>query len=306
MGIKDSLRSNNTILDAYNLFRKSYRKLKWDYAYDFALHRMFKQYMGYPLDLKDPSSLSEKLQWLKKYWRDPLACKCADKYDVRTYVAEKGLAEILTDSYGVYNSPRDIDYNALPDRFVIKATHGCGTNIICTDKSKLDIEKTNRELECFMKQNVYYSSGEWVYKELEPRFLVEEYLEGDKDRGLVDYKFLCFNGEPLYIFVCYNRVSAHKYDLNFNDMMWNTLPYSLSDHYAKIFIEKPKNFDKMASYAKILSQPFPLARVDLYESNDKVYFGEITFFPRGGYLSFEPGDLDDILGSKLTLPDKYY
>ena len=259
---------------------------------------------GRKLNLKNPQRYSEKLQWYKLYYRDPLMTKCADKYSVREYIRSKGLDDILNKLYAVYDKVEEVNFNGLPDKFVMKTTNGSGTNILCKDKLKLSVDEMKKSLKNWMNRDCFAAGREWAYKDIVPRIIVEEYLE-DKINpydGLNDYKFICFNGEAKYIILDIDRYSAHK--RNFYNTNWKYINVSSDCPNFGDCVSKPEGLDEMLCVANILAKDFPFVRVDLYWVNGKVYFGELTFYPWTGYVTFEPDEFDYILGEKFRLPAK--
>jgi len=262
----------------------------------------FRRKLGYGIDWKDPKTFNEKLQWLKLYWNEPLATICADKYQVRDYIIELGLEDILNNIYGVYNSVEEIDIDKLPNAFVLKATHASGLNIICKDKSKIDWDKAFREMRRWFKINYYNFNRERMYKDIIPRIICERYLDNEDNQSLIDYKFLCFNGEPLISFVCLDRFDELKVD--FYDIGWNKIPFSRHYPNSSYEIPRPELYEAMLEICKVLSQQFPFVRVDLYEVKGKIYFGELTFIPGNGTEEFTPFEYDKMLGDLIQLPIK--
>ena len=268
---------------------------------DYFLNKEFLKRFGKTISKENPQTFNEKIQWLKLYWRDPIAEKCADKYQVREYVKNKGLSIILNELIEVYDNVEEINLDILPNKFVLKCTHGSGCNIICKDKNQLDWKDTKKKLSSWMKKDYYLPSREWVYKNLDPRIICERYLDDRKSGELIDYKFFCFNGSPEYIMTGTDRFSVEGLKVDFFDVNFVHLDFT-RDHPMKGYgIEKPKNLDKMIWYSKILSSDFPFARVDFYEVNEKIYFGELTFFPGGGFEKFQPEEYDYLFGQKLNL-----
>lgn len=260
--------------------------------------------MGRKLDLANPETYTEKLQWYKLYYRDPLMTRCADKHHVRDYLKERGYAALSCLEYGVYDKPEDIDLSALPDRFVIKTTNGSGTNIICKDKSKFDLTKASEEIGDWLKRDCYGLGREWAYKDIEPKIIVEEYLE-DKDNkydGINDYKFICFNGKVYYVVFDADRYVGHKRSIY--DADWNYVDVGTDCEKLGDVVPKPEGFDEMKQIAEKLSKDFPAVRVDLYWVNHRAYFGELTFYPWTGYVVFDPIEFDRTIGEKFMLPTK--
>ena len=293
-----------------------YKKLIPSQNARFAILRMLKfipdrsmlklQYrikLGRGLNLKDPKRYTEKLQWYKMNYRDPVMMQCVDKYGVREYISSKGLDGILNTLYQVVDRAEDIDFEALPEKFIIKTTNGSGTNIICRDKSALDVEKTKKTLADFLAMAEASAGREWAYDGSSKKIIVEELLEDptNADLGVSDYKFLCFGGEPKYIVYDKDRFSEHK--RNFYDTQWNYREINSDVDCFGDVVEKPKNLDAMLDIARKLSADFPAVRVDLYNIDGKIYFGELTFYPWSGYVQFTPDEFDFELGDYFTLPE---
>ena len=267
------------------------------------LRRKFKENTGKELDLEHPQTFNEKLQWLKLYDHNPLYTQLVDKYRVRQYVAEKIGEEYLNDLYGVYEHFDDIDFNALPDQFVLKCNHDCGSIVICKDKQSFDFAAAKSKLEKALKRNYFYFGREWPYKNVKPLIVAEKYLENLNDRDLKDYKFFCFSGIPECLFIATDRATKDM-RLDFYDMNFCHLPFERSYPNAAKKIEKPESFDEMKELAAKLSEGIPFVRVDFYEINEKPLFGEMTFYPGGGTDVFRPEKWDYIYGEMLRLPGK--
>lgn len=264
------------------------------------LQMMYYVNMGKKLNLKNPVGYNEKLNWLKLYDRKDIYSKMADKYEVRGIVKDKIGEEYLIPLLGVWDCSQDIDFDKLPNQFVLKCTHDSESVVICRDKSSFDRETAIKQLSAAMKINYYYNSREWVYKNIKPRIIAEKYMEDTVDGELRDYKFFCFQGVPKALFVATDRgigkTKFDYFDLNFSHL-------DLLQHYpnADKPIRKPVNFDKMIEFSKILSKDIPHVRVDFYDVNGKLYFGEITFYHFGGYMPFEPESWDKVFGDWLVL-----
>ncbi|MFA5080828.1 MAG: ATP-grasp fold amidoligase family protein [Candidatus Paceibacterota bacterium] len=259
----------------------------------------YKNFFGRKLDLENPKSFNEKIQWLKLNWRDEILTICSDKYKVREYVKSRLGEKVLTKLYGVYDRVEDIIVKDLPDSFVLKVTHGSGQNIFCKNKNDVDWNHTFEMLKIYMANNHYYLGRESSYKNVIPRIICEEYLNED-GRSPIDYKFYCFDGQPLFINVHFDRFGEHKsnlYDINFNflPVKW-TKPNFLGNFH------KPQCFDEMTFVAKRLAEGMIFVRVDLYCVNNKIYFGEMTFYPCNGLDIYIPDSYDYLLGSYLKLP----
>ena len=265
----------------------------------------FKKELGYEINFDDPKSFNEKIQWIKLNYKNPLLTKCADKFVVREYVKEKIGNQYLVNLLAVYDKVEDIDFDNLPDKFVLKVNHGSGQNIICKNKNELNIQDAKEKLKIWMQpsSNHYYYSYEWCYKKIKPKIICEEYIE-QLDGNLIDYKFLCFHGEPKYIWVDIDRFGNHR--RNFYDLDWNYLE-DFQLKYPKdrnTITSKPAHLKEMINIAKKLSEAFPHVRIDLYSLDDKIYFGEMTFYSGNGMEVFTPQKRDYELGNLITLPKK--
>ncbi len=275
------------------------------------LKLQYKMKTGRKLNLKNPTRFTEKLQWYKLYYRNPLMPQCVDKCDVREYVKSKGLEDILIPCLGVYDSPDQIDWEALPNRFVMKDTLGGGgcSVVIVKDKSKIDIEELKKTAASWVKLKAHGKSGgrEWpYYSGKNHRILVEEYMEPDDEKiGLVDYKFTCFNGKPEWVYVISNRVLGGGAEFGIYDADYNKQDADRLDERHQVTpVAKPKTFELMKEISARLSADFPEARIDLYEIRGGVKFGEITFFDGSGYFTFKPDDFDEKMGEAWELPKK--
>ena len=268
------------------------------------LKRKFKLVMGQELDLDDPKTFNEKLQWLKLYDRKPLYTKLVDKYAVREYIAEKIGEEYLIPLVGgPWNSPDEIDFAALPDQFVLKCTHDSGGVIICKDKSALDIPAAKAALNKHLKHNYYWTNREWPYKDVPPRIIAEKYME-DETGELRDFKFLCFNGRLRTEFICTERYTETGLRVTFFDEDWNRLPFIRHYPSSEKEIPRPESFEEMKRISELLSEDMAFARIDFYEVSGEIYLGEITLYPGSGLEEFDPPEWDERIGSWLTLPAK--
>lgn len=261
----------------------------------------YRCHLGKKLDLNDPKSYNEKLQWLKLYDRDPKYTDLVDKYKVREYVKDKIGEQYLIPLIGVWDSVEDIDFDNLPNRFVLKCTHDSGGVIICKDKVEINIKEVRKKLSYLMKRNFYKLHREWPYKNIKHRIIAEKYMVDESGTQLKDYKFFCFNGEPKMMFVATDRNVDTRFD--FYDMDFNHLDFKNGHENADRCIEKPSGFEDMKKLAAILSEGIVHVRVDFYDINGKVYFGEMTFFHWSGYVPFEPESYDYMLGEWIRLPE---
>lgn len=267
------------------------------------LEKLFYYKVGYKLNLDNPRSYNEKIQWLKLYDRNPLYTKMVDKVDAKEYVADiLGNDDIIIPTIAVYNSVEEIDWNALPDQFVIKTTHDSGTVFICEDKNTFDMKTAINRLRERLNFDYYLGNREWPYKDVPHRIICEKYMKDGSGKGLVDYKFFCFDGEPKMVYVGSARMG--KQQLDHFDMDFNLLPFERYFHHAEITPTKPENFDEMILIAKKLSKGFTHVRVDLYDIEGKIYFGELTFHPGAGFRPFVPVEWDYKVGEWLHLPTK--
>ncbi len=270
------------------------------------IKKQFYYTMGYKPNLTSPKLFNEKLQWLKLYDRKAIYTVMVDKYAVKQYVSKKIGEEYLIPTLGVWDKPEDIDFDALPDHFVLKCTHDSGGLVICKDKNKLDKSKAIRKINSCLKRKYFYIHREWPYKNVRPRVIAEQYMEDSETEELRDYKFFCFGGKPLYCQVISNRSSNETVD--FFDMDWRHQEFTgLAKPYkpfSKTSINKPINFEKMKEIASILSNGMTFIRVDFYEVNGKLYFGELTFYPASGFGEFHPTKWNTIMGDLVVLPEK--
>lgn len=266
-----------------------------------AIIRYYKKHTGgREPNLDSPKLFSEKLQWYKLNARRPLMQICANKLTVREYIKSKGYDDLLNEILCVYHNPFKIDFDQLPDQFVLKATHGSGFNIIVKDKATLNRMQSIMMMDSWMHQDNYWSGREWVYKEMPRHIIAEKYLE-DETGELRDYKFYCFNGRPAFMQLEVGRGTDHN-TRNFYDMDWRLLPFGKElPHNPDIIVSKPEMFDEMKQIASDLCEPFQYVRVDLYQVAGKVYFGELTFFPAGGAPDFIPSVYDLVVGDMWIL-----
>ena len=254
------------------------------------------------LNLRNPKRFNEKLQWLKLYNRNPKHTMMVDKYLVREYIKNTIGEEYLIPLLGVWDDVDDIDFDALPDQFVIKCNHNSGEGMyICHDKSQMDVDKVKRDLKRGLEQDYYLCDREWPYKNVPRKIVAEKYLDDGTNRGINDYKVFNFNGEPYLIQVDFDRFIEHKKNLYTLD--WELCDFSFNyPSHPEIEIPKPEGLEKMLELSRKLSQDEPYMRTDFYCVNGKLYFGELTFFPASGYGVFNPDQVDFVLGDKVALP----
>lgn len=266
------------------------------------LKLMYRLCMRKRLNLENPKTYNEKLQWLKLYDRKSEYTMMVDKYEVRKYIADTIGKEYLIPSLGVWDKFEDIDFEQLPDQFVLKPNHTSGDVYICKDKSKIDYKELEKEVNAWMKKEYFWYQREWQYKNIKPRIICEKYMVDESGTELKDYKYFCFNGEPKAMFVATDRGIDTRFD--FYDIQFNHLPFMQHYKNATKKINKPKGFDEMVVLSKKLSKEFPHVRVDFYDVNGEIYFGELTFYHFSGFEKFEPEEYDYLFGSWLDLPDK--
>lgn len=269
---------------------------------DLYLRLEYKLVMRKKLDIENPKSFNEKLQWLKLNDRNPKYTDLVDKYKVRDYISKELGQEYLIPLLGVYSRFEEIDFDMLPDQFVLKPNHTSGDVYICKDKSKINKISLKKMINKWLKKEYYWPHREWPYKNVKPRIICEKLMMDDSGTELKDYKFLCFNGQVKCSFVCLNRNSETGLNVDFYDMDWK--PMYFERHYPNsgTVIPKPKNFDKMVKFAEKLSKGLSFVRVDFYETNGKLYFGELTLYPGTGLEEFSPETYDYELGSWIKLP----
>jgi len=283
---------------AIKLLAKASPLIKSDRLYLSWRYRLF---MHKRLNLSNPQTFNEKLNWMKLNYHNPIYSKLVDKYEVKKIVSGIIGAEHVIPTLGVWDRVDDIDFGNLPNRFVLKCTHDSGGLVICKDKSTLNIEATKSKLGVAMKRNYFSISREWAYKHVPPRIIAEQYMEDKTTHALNDFKFFCFNGKVKVLFIATERASDVKFD--FFDNNFRHLNVINGHPLASVTPQKPKTFDQMIILAEKLSAGYPFMRVDLYEVNGKVYFGEYTVYHYGGTVPFEPADFDLEMGSWITLPN---
>lgn len=271
------------------LSSKTYIKVLWYLRY------------GKKIDFDNPKTFNEKTQWLKLYDYKDDYDSLVDKIAVKSYIADVIGSEYIIKTLWEGTDPNCIPYDELPDKFVIKCTHGSHCSVVCKDKANLNKVKTCKKLKKWLKQNWFWYGREPVYKKLKPAIIVEEYLEDCKYKELVDYKFYCFNGIPKIVDVCTQRYSKEGMCETYMDTDWNYLGFVTVGNGCIPDFEKPKNFDLMMDIAKKLSKNYRFLRVDLYEVNGRVYFGELTFYSACGFENLSPKEWDLKIGDMLNL-----
>ena len=257
--------------------------------------------MGKKLNIDHPETYSEKIQWMKLHDRNPLYTKLVDKFEVKPLVAEKIGDEYIIPTIGVWDNVDQIDFDSLPNQFVLKCTHDSGGLVICKDKSKLNVDAAKKKLASCLKHSFYWGMREWPYKDVKPRVIAEQYME-DETGELRDYKFFCFDGEVKALFIASDRTKNVETKFDFFDENFNHLPFTNGHPNAEVPPTKPVCFEEMKRLAAVLSKGIPQVRVDFYEIRGKVYFGEMTFFHWSGMTPFVPEEWDYKFGSWIKLP----
>ena len=264
---------------------------------------LYKNRMKKKLDLTNPKTYNEKLQWLKLYNRKQEYTIMVDKYAVKGYVEKIIGKEYIIPTLGVWEHFDDIDFDKLPDQFVLKCTHDSGGLVICKDKETLDKEKAKKQIEHCLKRRYFLNTREWPYKDVKPQIIAEKYMVDESGYELKDYKFFTFDGKVKAMFIATDRGSESETCFDFYDCNFEHLPFKNGHPNAKKKIIKPENFDKMIELAEKLGKDIPHARIDFYNINGKIYFGEITFFHWSGLKPFEPEEWDYKFGSWIQLPE---
>ena len=270
------------------------------------IKQTYKEKFGRDINLIEPKEFNEKLQWLKLYDRRDIYTTMIDKYEAKEFVGNIIGNEYIIKTLGIYDKFDEIDFSSLPNEFVMKTTHDSGGVIVCKNKQELNIKKARRMINKSLKTNYYNNFREYPYKNVKPRIIIEEYIEDETTKKLRDYKIYAFNGEADYLMLCVDRFINNVKFLYF-DRNWNIIKEFSNDgmkYGDTIKVEKPKNLDKMFEFAKLLSKDIPFVRVDFYEANGKLYFGELTFFPSAGFDNTRTDEIRKYLDEKLILPTK--
>ena len=300
----------------YILFNLSHNIISWFKLIEAKLNKkvfpdklyisiLYRTNFGKKLNWQNPKTFNEKLQWLKVYDRRPEYTIYVDKYKVREYVAKTIGEEHLIPLLGVWDRPDEIDFDKLPNQFVLKCNHDSGGLCICKDKSSFDIETAKAKLRRSLKKDYYIEGREWPYKNVPRKIIAEKYMVDESEPNFVrDYKFMCFDGKVKCSFVCSDRFSKEGLHVTFFDLDWNVMPFERHYPARKEGLPKPKCYEEMIILAEKLSKGIPFVRVDFYEINGKVYFGELTFYPGSGFEEFTPRIADYWLGVFIKLPLK--
>ncbi|ADL33460.1 glycosyl transferase [Butyrivibrio proteoclasticus B316] len=255
------------------------------------------------LSLERPRSFNEKIQWLKLYDRKPIYNSMVDKYEAKNYVGDLIGEQYIIPTYGVWNNFDEIDFDSLPDQFVIKCTHDSGGIVIVRDKNKFDKEHAKKVIERALNKDFYLIGREWPYKDLEHRIIIEKYISNrDNDLGLIDYKFYCFNGEPKFLYISAGLEDHDKARISFVSLEWERLPFYRTDFKQfEQLPEKPTNYEEMIHICKKLAEGIRFIRVDLYEIDNRIYFSELTFHPCSGFMPLNDEKYDLEIGEMLEL-----
>ena len=262
---------------------------------------LYKMCLKQKLNLKKPKNFNEKIQWLIVNRYNKNYGDLADKYKVRDYIIKKGYEELLPKLYGVYNSFEEIDFSKLPEEYVLKTNNGCGSVYINTKEEKINFKEAKKNLNKVLKQNFAKKNLEYQYSYIQPKIICEEYLKDDKNKLPYDYKFFCFNGRVECVEFCSER--NKKLRLDYYDKNWRYLDYSKEELRSGKIEEKPKNYEKMIEIASKLSLGFEFVRVDLYNINGKIYFGELTFSPACGMLKSAKDEVLEYLGTLINIEE---
>lgn len=292
----------------HNYVRDSFLTLLCKMNPKWAISIIFRRVLHKKMDWNNPKDFNEKVNWLKIYGDSDEWASLTDKYAVRDYIKERGLEEILVKLYGVWDNAEDIDFDSLPNQFVLKTTNGCNTVMLVTDKSKLDIADVRKKFNEWLKFPMGYATVEPHYFKIKPRIIAEELLQNDnpESTSLIDYKFICTDGVPRMIMICADRVLGERMSCSFYDMDWNYLPeQSLGQHAGNVVkVSKPACYDELLRVCRSLAKGHPQVRVDLYVTGNHVYFGEMTFTFQGGYIDYITPEKLLELGNSITLPEK--
>lgn len=292
------------IKNPYKLFGFLGRKFEFKFLSDeMYLKLKYRSVFGRKLNLKNPKTFNEKLQWLKLYDRNPIYSVMVDKYEVKNFVSKLIGDQYIIPTLGVWNDFDEINFDNLPEQFVLKCTHDSGGLVICKNKNQLDKNEAKLKIEKSLQRNFYYEGRQWPYKNVVPKIIAEKYMVDESGFELKDYKFFCFNGEPKIMYIASDRgKNGEDIKFDFYNMDFVHLDITNGHSMSNKTMRKPDSFDKMKQLASVLSKNIPHVRVDFYDINGKVYFGEMTFYHHSGFCHFEPEKWDEKLGSWIKLP----
>lgn len=301
MNIKAYLKNPFRVFYHFN-----YTKISHLLSDEALIKLVFRARLGYKLDLNNPKTFNEKIQWLKLYNRKPEYTAMVDKFEVKRIIANTIGEQYIISTIGVWDDFDSIDFESLPEQFVLKCTHDSGSTIVCKNKRYFDKEKARQRINNALQESFYLRGREWAYKNVHPRIIAEEYIEDKHSDDLPDYKFFCFSGKPEYIMFCQNRHTKKDLTFDFYDKDWNHMNFVRPPFHgnSNTHSERPASFETMLRLATQLSQGIPLVRVDFYSVNGRIYFGEYTFYPGDGFEPFEPEIWDRKLGDLIVLPEK--
>lgn len=275
--------------------------IEWIVPDSIYLRMRYRLSLNRKLNYRNPVLYNEKIQWLKLYNRDPRYTEFVDKYEVKKYVGRVLGKEYIIPTIGVWNNFEEIDFSKLPDQFVIKCTHDSASVIVCKDKKTFDIKMAKRKIDKALKQNYYMLGREWAYKNVAPRIIIEKYMEDESREELKDYKIYTFGGIPKLIHVDYARFTNHK--RNIYDTKWNELDVVFEyPTDKKVKFSRPQKLETMLEMAQKLAKDIPHVRIDFYSINEKIYFGEMTFYPECGFGKISPLQFEYEMGSWIQLP----
>ncbi|MDO4563067.1 MAG: ATP-grasp fold amidoligase family protein [Clostridia bacterium] len=300
---KDGIKSNAALYKAAVCLKTLGLKILYTLCPEVVFRRKYKVRFQRRLDLKNPRGFNEKIIWYILYYRNPAMCTMADKYAVRGFLQDAGYGDMLNTLYGAWDSAEDVDFAAMGEKFVLKANHSSGDYLICTDKSALDIENAREIMRTWLKKDFAKLSGEWHYGNMKRRIICEKFLENADGSSMSDYKIHCFDGKARFTLVCSNRQSDLR--MNYYDMDWNLMEARKSnwrDH--DTTPKQPVQFARMVEIAEHFAKEFPFVRVDFFECDGKIYFGEFTFFPANGMQPILPFEWDIKIGDMFNLPEK--
>ena len=284
-------------------FRRFLEKIIWVFPDKWVIMCQYRALVGRWPNLKKPKRFSEKIDWYKLYYRDPLMTQCVDKHLEKDYLKEKGFEDYVPKTLQVKDRIEEIDFEKLPNSIIIKCNNGYGNNVIVHDKSKMDIESIYNTFNEWHSTTPVVFGREWAFINVVPKIMVEELLvsnDGTQKGDLNDYKVMCFNGEPRVVWVDIDRYTNHR--RNFYDLQWNQLPVESDCPLSDYPVVKPYGLEKMIKIAGILAKDFPFVRVDFYSVNNRVYIGEMTFYPWSGCVNYKPDSFDFELGDMFKLP----
>mgnify|MGYP004638379437 CR=1 FL=1 len=253
------------------------------------------------INFNNPKSFNEKIQYLKLKYRSNELTEMADKYKVKQYISQLIGNEYVIPTLGVWNTTEEINFNELPEKFVLKCNNDSGGVVICKDKQALNIEETKKFLNSRLNNNGFWYGREWPYKNIKPCIIAEKYMENNGQNELIDYKFFCFNGQPKVVLVCSERFASKNMCKTYFDENWNLLDITEANHRIDKEQKKPQNFEKMKTISQKLAKDMPFVRIDFYEIEGRLYFGEITFFPASGLEKFKPEKWNNIFGDMIDI-----